>query len=84
MEPGRTVTLTLVLPAAAETTVEGRVGLGAEVSQTTVWLEVGWLAETGSPVVTLMHSAPASRSPAMAASVNAKHSDEIRPAPRMS
>jgi hypothetical protein len=39
MEPGSTVTLTLVLPAAAEITVE--VGFGGLVSQTTVWLEVG-------------------------------------------
>ena len=41
IEPGKTVTLTFVLGTAAETTVEAGGGLGATVSQTTFWFDVG-------------------------------------------
>src|SRR5215470_7725110 len=40
--PGCTVTLTLVLPAAAVMTNAGGVGLGAVVSQTTLCPVAGW------------------------------------------
>jgi hypothetical protein len=41
MEPSRTVTLTFVLPAVAEMTVDAGGGFGAVVSQTTASLEFG-------------------------------------------
>jgi hypothetical protein len=41
MEPSRTVTLTFVLPAVAEMTVDAGGGFGAVVSQTTTSLEFG-------------------------------------------
>src|SRR5262249_36054164 len=67
--PGSTVTVTLVLPAAAETGVE------LVPSQMTVSLEFG---------VVLAQLASASRTPPIAASADARHSNETRPTARMS
>jgi hypothetical protein len=71
--PGRTFTVTLLLPATAE--MELVKGFGGLVSQMTVSLEAG---------AVLLQFASASRSPAMAASANTRHSDEMRHTPRMS
>src|SRR5258708_23023807 len=66
--PVRSVTVTLVLPAAAEMTV--KVGFGGAVSQTTVWPGVG---------AVMLHAASASRSPSMAANREPQHSHETWP-----
>ena len=62
IDAGSTVTLTPVLPAAPEIVVEAAVGLGAVVSQTTIWLDNGCPVPcvTSTPVVVLTHLANAS------------------------
>src|SRR5262245_18012380 len=67
--PGNTVTLTLVLPAAAET------GVVLVPSQMTVSLEVGAVS---------VQLASASLIPPIAAGADARHSNETARTPRMS